>query len=153
MDIKTIRRMNVRLLEKEVGTLTALATLAGSKQSYLSQCVGKGAFRSIGDDLARRLEFATGKPQGWMDESHLEDGHKMRARLIYEKLLESPSGALDAIAYLLGMVNSDEREGFLGHINLDENSPAESKGRVVTLKDNVAQNKNQRSPSAPKRQK
>jgi len=151
MDIKTIRRMNVRLLEKEVGSLTAVAKLAGTSQSYLSQCVGKGAFRAIGDELARRLEFGTKKPHGWMDVSHIEDAHVMVARQIFDKLLELPRAKLDALVELLDMVDSTEREGFLGHINLDEKSADATKGRVITLTDNESSEKKQRSPSVSKR--
>jgi hypothetical protein len=151
MDIKTIRKMNVRILESEVGSLTALARLAGTTQSYLSQCVGKGAFRAVGDDMARRLEFGTKKPHGWMDESHIDEAHLMVARQIYDKLLELPRAKLDALVELLDMVDSTEREGFLGHINLDENSDETTKGRVITLTDNESSEKKQRSPSVPKR--
>jgi len=106
-DRKAIRRMNVRLLEKEVGTLTALGKLAGTSQSYLSQCVGKGAFRNIGNPLARRLESATGKPEGWMDESHVDEPHLAKAGAIYEQLLQLPRAKLEAVAILLGMDLSD----------------------------------------------
>jgi len=106
-DKKTIRRMNVRLLEKEVGTLTALGKLAGTSQSYLSQCVGKGAFRAIGDDLARRLESATNKPTGWIDDLHVDEPHLVKATAIHEQLLQLPLAKLEAIAILLEIELSD----------------------------------------------
>ncbi|WP_149135634.1 hypothetical protein [Cupriavidus campinensis] len=100
---KTIRIANVLLLEREIGSRSALARKVGSSQSYLSQCVGKGGVRSIGDDLARRLETAMEKPQGWMDECHIDAGHLAAARQIHDKLLQAPRAQLEAVAALLGI--------------------------------------------------
>jgi len=99
LDNKAIRRMNVHLLEKEIGSLTELGKLAGTTQSYLSQC--KTAARSVGDDVARRLESGTKKTHGWMDEPHIADEHRMDARRIYEELLMLPRAKLEAVATLL----------------------------------------------------
>ncbi|SCU75540.1 Phage-related protein [Cupriavidus necator] len=139
MDIKTIRKMNVRLLEREIGSLSALARLAGSSQSYLSQCVGPNAFRSIGDEMARRLEHAMKKPHGWMDEGHMEEGQVALARQIYDKLLQPPAAKLHAIAELLDMKRA-AMEG-LEHLTSDGQSSHETKGRVITLEDDATHKK------------
>lgn len=135
MDIKTIRKMNVRLLEREIGSLSALARHAGTSQSYLSQCVGPNAFRSIGDEMARRLEHAMKKPHGWMDEGHMEEGQVALARQIYDKLLQTPAPKLHAIAELLDMKRT-AMEGF-EQLNQDGATSNETKGRVITLEDDA----------------
>lgn len=139
MDIKTIRKMNVRLLEREIGSLSALARLAGTSQSYLSQCVGASAFRTIGDEIARRLEHAMKKPNGWMDQSHMEEGKIALARQIYDQLLQTPAPKLHAIAELLDM-RKTAMEGF-EQLNQDGATSNETKGRVITLEDDATTNK------------
>jgi len=103
LDIKAIRKHNVLLLEGELGDggRSKLARKVGSSQSYLSQCVGKAGLRSIGDEMARRMEGAMGKPYGWMDQSHIEDERMVIVRRIYDELLVLPPAKLDAVAILL----------------------------------------------------
>ncbi len=100
---RTIRIANVLLLEREIGSRSALARKVGSSQSYLSQCVGNGGIRSIGDELARRLEAVMDKPHGWMDECHIDANHLATARQIHDKLLQVPRAQLEAVAALLGI--------------------------------------------------
>ena len=69
------RLSNLELLIAEAGSATALARLANTSDSYLSQirnqfATAKGTPRGIGDSLAAKLEHAMGKPNGWMDEPH-----------------------------------------------------------------------------------
>lgn len=70
MDSKTIRRANLVALIRHFGTKSELARVAGISEAYLSQIIGARANRNVGDDLARRLERAAGKPHGWMDHDH-----------------------------------------------------------------------------------
>lgn len=139
MDIKTIRKLNVRLLEREIGSLTALARKVDTSQSYLSQCVGNSAVRSIGDEMARRLEHAMGKPYGWLDEPHTDESDMMLARLIYDRLLTIPPSKLRAIAEILD-IKQDEGMAW----NVKEANQPQSKGRVITLEDDGNQKKRQR---------
>ena len=74
---ETVRLANLELLVGEAGSAAALARLANTSESYLSQIrnqltTAKGTPRGVGDDLAAKLERAMGKPNGWMDESHRE---------------------------------------------------------------------------------
>jgi len=69
------RLSNLELLIAEAGSATALARLANTSDSYLSQirnqfATAKGTPRGLGDSLAAKLEHAMGKPNGWMDEPH-----------------------------------------------------------------------------------
>lgn len=67
-----IRLHNLEALITEAGSAAKLARMAGTNSSYLSQVrnqlpTKKGTPRSIGDELAGKLEKAMKKPQGWMD--------------------------------------------------------------------------------------
>jgi hypothetical protein len=133
MDIKTIRKLNVRLLERDIGSLSALARKAGTSQSYLSQCVGPAAIRSIGDEMARRLEHSMGKPFGWLDEPHTDESEMMLARRVYDRLLTVPSSKLRAIAELLD-VRTDDVEMPLEEAAVQQGNQKQT-GRVITLED------------------
>lgn len=103
MDAKSIRRMNARLLAEEVGGVTTLAGMAGTSQSYLSQIIGPKPSREVGELLARKLEQATGRPYGWLDESHVTDARRAKARQVYDALLELPDEKIDGIMALLNL--------------------------------------------------
>ena len=70
---------NLRRLIAEAGSAEALARRSGSSSPYLSQIQAgtrypSGRRRRLGDQLAEKLERSMGKPDGWMDEAHDEDG-------------------------------------------------------------------------------
>lgn len=77
--IAEIRRANLNLLLKEVGegrgAAAKLARITGVAAPIISQLrrvthYQDGKERSMGDDVARKLERAMSKPLGWMDQSH-----------------------------------------------------------------------------------
>ena len=74
--ISEIRLENLLTLIDEMGSAEALAEAAGTSAVYLSQVKNKspdsktGKPRQIGDPMARRLEAAGKKPEGWMDNVH-----------------------------------------------------------------------------------
>jgi len=74
--MEDIRRDNLKLLIDEAGSQAKLAVLSGLPPSYISQ-VHRGVLhstggkpRTMGNDIARRLENKMGKPAGWMDTDH-----------------------------------------------------------------------------------
>lgn len=103
MDAKQIRRMNLRVLAEEVGGVTTLAGMTGTSQSYLSQIIGPTPSREVGEQLARKVEQATGRPYGWMDVSHVTDSRRQNARKVYDALLDLPEEKVDAILALLNL--------------------------------------------------
>ncbi|QOR55255.1 MAG: hypothetical protein SHS37scaffold220_24 [Phage 67_12] len=74
--IGSIRRANLERLVMRAGTLEALAQSADTTSIYLSQIRNQavdaksGRPREMGTAMARRLERASGKPDGWMDVDH-----------------------------------------------------------------------------------
>jgi hypothetical protein len=69
MDVKAVRRQNLLALLEECGR-EHLAREAQTAPAYLSQLKSRRTEAYVGHDLARRLEAAAGKPEGWMDLPH-----------------------------------------------------------------------------------
>ncbi len=70
-----IRLANLETLITEAGSAAKLARRANTSGSYLSQVRNQllsttGTPRTVGNDLAERLEHSMGKSSGWMDEDH-----------------------------------------------------------------------------------
>lgn len=68
MDIHEIRREHLRELTRERGSKAQLAKLSETSPAYISQVLSETTKANVGDDLARRIERAYGKPRGWMDQ-------------------------------------------------------------------------------------
>lgn len=77
--VKTVeenRRVNLGRLVEEAGSAAGLSRLTGVPQPYISQVARAvqhstgGKVRTMGPDVARRLEDKMGKPRGWMDADH-----------------------------------------------------------------------------------
>lgn len=72
--VGTIRRENLERLSHELGSMEQVAIGAGSSPVYLSQIrtqaidTKTGKPRQMGGAMARRLEKAFRKPDGWMDQ-------------------------------------------------------------------------------------
>jgi SOS-response transcriptional repressor LexA len=63
-----VRRENLGRVVAERGSQAALAALLEVTPGYLNQLMlGR---RNIGEKTARKIEAATGKPGGWMDQRH-----------------------------------------------------------------------------------
>lgn len=76
-----IRRENLELAIKRLGSAAKLAEAASTSPAYLSQIRNRtpdsktGTPKMMGDAMARRIEAALGEPHGWMDKSHLFRAH------------------------------------------------------------------------------
>ena len=147
MNSKDYRKLNTLLLAKEVGSISALASLAGSSQSYLSQIIGAGGKRDMGDELARRLEYVCNRPHGWLDEPHIEQSKLAKARELYEIMLRFDEPQLDALATVLGFSQQDSER--LGKIAL-EGEPVVTHDRRVTDLGKDANSKNNKVPAKGK---
>lgn len=75
-----IRRENLEIAIKRLGSAARLAEAASTSPAYLSQIRNRtpdsktGTPKMMGDAMARRIEAALGEPDGWMDRSHLFQG-------------------------------------------------------------------------------
>ncbi len=70
MNVKTIRRENLRALAHDLGSITALAEFLGKSQSQMSRLIGRHPIKNIGDKLAAEIEKAFEKPVGSLDWRH-----------------------------------------------------------------------------------
>lgn len=92
---QAIRRANLAGLIREFETIARLARRTGAVASLLSRI--KNGTRQMGDDVARRLERALDKPEGWMDLPQFGAGDAMmdqaEALQILQSLTESDRDA------------------------------------------------------------
>lgn len=71
-----VRRQNLEIAIKRSGSATKLAEAAKTSAAYLSQIKNRtpdsksGTPKTMGDDMARRIEAAIGEQPGWMDVPH-----------------------------------------------------------------------------------
>src|ERR1700687_1247419 len=66
----SIRLANFRNLIKRAGGAGDAARKLDMDDSQLSQIAGKNPVRNIGTSLARRIEKAFKRPEGWLDVPH-----------------------------------------------------------------------------------
>src|SRR5258708_7589976 len=69
MNVKEIRRNNLRMLARSVGGVTSLAERLSRSQSQISHLIGTNPVKNIGDKLAAEVERVFEKPIGWLDHS------------------------------------------------------------------------------------
>ena len=70
MDSRKIRYKNARALVKQVGGVSLFADRLGKQQSQVSSFAGENPVKGIGGKIARQIEAAFRKPEGWMDVPH-----------------------------------------------------------------------------------
>jgi SOS-response transcriptional repressor LexA len=70
MNIKDIRRKNLRKLARSVGGITDLSEHLDRSQSQISHLIGNSPIKNIGDRLASHIEKVFNKPHGWLDHEH-----------------------------------------------------------------------------------
>lgn len=80
MENKEIRRINLKTLVDEAGSIVNFAVKADIPEAYISQILNqspagaKKTPRGMGNATARKIEQRCGKPFGWMDNLHDELG-------------------------------------------------------------------------------
>jgi SOS-response transcriptional repressor LexA len=70
MNVKDIRRENLRRLANLVGGITYLSERLDRSQSQISHLIGNSPIKNIGDRLANHIEEVFNKPHGWLDHEH-----------------------------------------------------------------------------------
>lgn len=75
MNVKDIRRQNLRVLSRIAGGVSKLAERLEKSQSQISHLIGTNPVKNIGDKFAAHVERVFNKPYGWLDQMHMgEDG-------------------------------------------------------------------------------
>ena len=80
MNVKSIRRDNVRALAKSIGGISKLAIKLDKSQSQISHLIGASPIKNIGDKIASQIEAAFDKSAGWLDQEHY---HVEEAQALY----------------------------------------------------------------------
>jgi len=70
MNVKDIRRENMRSLARRVGGISDMAGRLDKSQSQISHLIGSNPIKNIGDRIAAEVEHAFNKPHGWLDREH-----------------------------------------------------------------------------------
>lgn len=115
--VSEIRRENLEALLK-TNSQVAIASAAGGKTSpvYINQLrkqtpdKSTGRPRTMGSDLARRIERGMGLPDGWMDADHSAEsgpisGDEAEVLRVYRAAREQGRGG-EVLAYALGIAST-----------------------------------------------
>lgn len=70
MKREDVRRENARELARTIGGLAEFGRTLEMEGSQVSQLIGKNPVKNIGNSIARRIERAFSKPEGWIDVQH-----------------------------------------------------------------------------------
>lgn len=70
MNVKEIRRKNLRILARSMGGVTKLAERLEKSQSQISHLISINPVKNIGDKFAAHVERIFSKPYGWLDHDH-----------------------------------------------------------------------------------
>lgn len=72
MNVKDVRRENMRALARNIGGISAMAAHLGKSQGQISHLIGASPIKNIGDKIAAEVEQVFNKPHGWLDREHPE---------------------------------------------------------------------------------
>lgn len=66
-DINAIRRRNLRILVERAEGIEPFSVLVGTSRQFVQMLIRPHSMRSIGNEFARTVEQACGRPKNWMD--------------------------------------------------------------------------------------
>ncbi|NOR81208.1 MAG: hypothetical protein GQ529_10325 [Methyloprofundus sp.] len=72
MNISEIRLENARYLANSIGGVVAMSVRLGKSQPQVSHFIGGNPIKNIGNRIARQIEEAFDKENGWLDNCHTE---------------------------------------------------------------------------------
>jgi len=112
MDIKQIRLSNLKTAIDIAGGASVLADKADTNPSYLSQILSTKHPATVGGNLARKIEKAINKEEGWMDTDHLsfvdfEDWKKQEQRFI-EKVRKMTKEQKEDLLTIIDLMNKKQ---------------------------------------------
>lgn len=120
MDIYEIRRINLRSLVAD-RKLVDVAQSWGTSSSTLSQILGAGQNRNLGDTLARKIEEKEGMPRGWFDQapdspsgrvlSERDANRGKRLKRVFDQLKADEGLTQNALSAKIAALNPAEESG------------------------------------------
>lgn len=119
-----IRRDNLLIAIKRMRTATALAEKAEVSAAYLSQIKNQtpesktGKPKSMGDDVARKIEIALGEPEGWIDVEHNTSDRDKSITTVNVPLIGSSETASTTIVDISKLTSPQRLRAALGGTNV-----------------------------------
>lgn len=99
MDVKEIRKINLRALIKATGSRKKFAEDVDTAPAYISQIFSAKTKAEVGDELARKIEVKKNLPRGWMDTlDHRDRQGSLETSKLMEDFEHLPSGLQEHIA-------------------------------------------------------
>ena len=117
MDIDDVRRTNIRALEREAGSPSAIAERLGmSYAQYINTRDGAkesktGKRRGIRKETAWRFEQAFSRPRGWLDIDHASNTIANLAESLGQQILRASPEVQAVIRSLLLRYEADNSHG------------------------------------------
>jgi len=74
-----IRLINARGLSVSVGGILAMSKKLEKPQAQITHIMGENPTRNIGNKIARQIEEAFSKEEGWLDNIHLDDDEALES--------------------------------------------------------------------------
>lgn len=102
MDINEIRRANLRLLLARYPTIRAFAEAADTDPAYVSQILSDKTKRSLGNELARKIENNLGLNHGWMDSIKLAEPERLSDAILADLDAALPVRAIPIVGQTTG---------------------------------------------------
>lgn len=138
-----IRRDNLLIAISRMGTAANLAAKAAISAAYLSQIKNRtpesktGKPKTMGDDVARRIESVLGVQEGWMDSQHPTESIGIGDRAVHEKSKDDQSSynagpAQQVVQGKWVAIVGIGQGGPDGFISIDDYAPGSGDGFIYT---------------------
>ncbi|MBT3812130.1 MAG: hypothetical protein HOF98_04845 [Gammaproteobacteria bacterium] len=126
MNISEIRLVNARQLATSIGGVVAMSGRLGKSQPQVSHLIGDKPVKNIGNKIARQIEEAFNKENGWLDNSHTKNidmphdaASKATNKTLITDFLAIPLGLMHAHDYCIFINSSNKLEYEKVYIKLD----------------------------------
>jgi len=111
MNISEIRLENARYLANSVGGVVAMSVRLGKSQPQVSHFIGGNPIKNIGNRIARQIEEAFDKENGWLDNCHTESSD------MAHNALSNATKKTNFLAIPLGLLEEHDFCTFINSLN------------------------------------
>jgi len=111
MNISEIRLENARYLANSIGGVVAMSVRLGKSQPQVSHFIGGNPIKNIGNRIARQIEDAFDKENGWLDNCHTESSD------MAHNALSNATKKTNFLAIPLGLLEEHDFCTFINSLN------------------------------------
>ncbi|WP_428355935.1 hypothetical protein [Methyloprofundus sp.] len=114
MNISEIRLENARYLANSIGGVVAMSVRLGKSQPQVSHFIGGNPIKNIGNRIARQIEEAFNKENGWLDNCHTQ-----RSDMAHDSASNTTNKTYrtDFLAFPIGEMEAHDFCTFINSIN------------------------------------